>query len=328
APDSFINPSLPLYAMLPAVWLQQRLATPGLEGLLADPMVVGRVLSALAGGGAVLLLGMAASRSHPRLGVLPPLFLAVAPGVVNLCHFATPEAWLLLAVAAVLFVAGRHVEGGAPAWALGLAVGLAFSVKYTAAALAVPAVAAIWLAPLPRAASGRSDVRSRILLLALGLVAIPIGIALVSGPGRALAGQLHLKDARLLLPESASRFVRGLGGAALAAGIAAATLALAALVRPAHGWLVRLARPQLRPRAPGSLLGFLIGTPFAALRPLPFLSDLAFNDQTRFEYKGLVGVSSSYLPYFRLMSDALTGPLLLAALVGSAVAAVRAVRGD
>ena len=48
APDSFINPSLPLYAMLPAVWLQQRLATPGREGLLVDPLVAGRILSALA----------------------------------------------------------------------------------------------------------------------------------------------------------------------------------------------------------------------------------------------------------------------------------------
>jgi len=41
-----------------------------------------------------------------------------------------------------------------------------------------------------------------------------------------------------------------------------------------------------------------------------------------------VGVSSSYLPYLRLLADAFTGPLLLAAFVGGAVAAVRAVRGD
>jgi hypothetical protein len=328
APDSFINPSLPLYAMLPAVWLQQRLAPTHGDGLAADPLIVGRILSALAGAGAVLLLGIAARRSHPRLGLLPPLVLTVAPGVVNLCHFATPEGWLLLAVAAALLAASGHLDGRVPAWALGLAVGLAVSVKYTAAALALPAVAAVWLAPPPQTAPGRADVRGRVLLLVLGLVAMAAGIALVSGPGRALAAELHLKDARLLRPESASRFVRGLGGAALAAGIAAATLALGALVRPGYAWLVRLARSELVALAAGAVLGFLIGTPFAALRPVAFLSDLAFNDQTRFEYKGLVGVSSSYLPYLRLMSDALTGPLLVAALVGGAVAAVRALRGD
>ena len=65
-------------------------------------------------------------------------------------------------------------------------------------------------------------------------------------------------------------------------------------------------------------LGFLLGTPFAALRPLEFLSDLAFNAQTRVEYKGLRGETTSFLPYARLLGDALTLPVLVAALLGLA----------
>src|SRR5437867_9995903 len=96
-PDSFINPSLPLYLMAPALWLQALLARAGLlRGRAADALLVGRALSALAGGGAVYVLGRAALRTHPRLGALPALLFALMPAVVNLCHFATPEAWLLL----------------------------------------------------------------------------------------------------------------------------------------------------------------------------------------------------------------------------------------
>jgi hypothetical protein len=294
----------------------------------ADPLLVGRGLSALAGAAAVFLLGLAASRSHPNLGLLPPIFLAVAPGVVNLCHFATPEACLLLGVAATLAIAGLHVEGRAQAWTLGLAVGLSVSVKYTAAALLVPAVVAVWLAPLPPPALERSRARDRVLLAALGVVLLAAGLALLSAPGSSLAAELHLKDARLLLPGSGPRFVRRIGGAAVLAGIVLVALPVAALLSPAGRWTARLARPGLAALALGVALGFLVGTPFAALRPASFLSDLAFNDQTRFQYKGLVGASTSYLPYLALLENALTAPLLLAAALGSVLAAARAWRGD
>src|SRR4029079_17973365 len=65
--------------------------------------------------------------------------------VVNLCHFATPEPWLMLGVCATLALAVAHLQGRAPAWAVGLALGLTASTKYTAAALVVPALAAVWM---------------------------------------------------------------------------------------------------------------------------------------------------------------------------------------
>jgi hypothetical protein len=77
-----------------------------------------------------------------------------------------------------------------------------------------------------------------------------------------------------------------------------------------------------------ALAGFGLGTPFAVLRPLAFLSDLAYNDQTRFEYKGLVGAGTSYLPYLGLLGEALTWPLLVAALAGTLLLARRAGTGD
>ncbi|HKC11682.1 MAG TPA: hypothetical protein VKI41_06455, partial [Vicinamibacteria bacterium] len=88
APDSFINPSLPLYAMLPPLWIQDGLRRAGaLTGTAADPLLLGRMLSAFAGAGAVFLLGAAVARTHPQLGVLPAILLALGPGLVNLCHF-------------------------------------------------------------------------------------------------------------------------------------------------------------------------------------------------------------------------------------------------
>jgi hypothetical protein len=80
--------------------------------------------------------------------------------------------------------------------------------------------------------------------------------------------------------------------------------------------------------AAAAAAGFLVGTPYALLDPQAFLSDLAFNHQTRFEYKGLVGASTSYLPYLRLLADALTGPFFAALAGGVVLAAGRALGGD
>ena len=319
-PDSFINPSLPLYAMMPALWLQDRAVSAGLlPGWLADPLLAGRTLSALAGAGAVLTLGLALGRRWDRLGWLPPLLLALAPGFVNLCHFATPEAWLLLGSAATLVLALAHLEGRAPAWSLGLLLGLTASTKYTAAALLLPVLLAVWLAPQKRRAGPA-------LMAALGVAALSLGVVLAGGGAESLAGRLHLKDARLLLPERALEFVRSLEQGALAAGILA--LAVAAFAWRKQAWACRVARPETAVAAGCAALGFAMGTPYAVLDPPAFLSDLAFNHQTRFEYKGLVGVSTSYGPYLRLFADALTGPLLVAALLGSLVALGRLLRRD
>jgi hypothetical protein len=74
--------------------------------------------------------------------------------------------------------------------------------------------------------------------------------------------------------------------------------------------------------------GFFIGTPYALRDPQAFLSDLAFNHQTRFEYKGLVGASTSYFAYVKLLRDALTEPFLVATAAGAMVAAGRMLAGD
>jgi hypothetical protein len=116
-----------------------------------------------------------------------------------------------------------------------------------------------------------------------------------------------------------------MGHAALVLG--ATLLGVSALASWARtrGWAGRLCRIEIVVLGLAALLGFLLGTPFAAVEPTAFLSDLAFNAQTRAEYKGLVGSGTSFLPYLLLLGDALTWPLLVAAALGL-VAAPRAFR--
>jgi hypothetical protein len=307
--------------MLPPLWIQDGLRRAGaLTGSAADPLLLGRILSAGLGAGTVFLLGAAVARTHPQLGALPAILLALCPGFVNLCHFATPEAWYLLGTGATLLLALRHLEGRAPAWALGLTLGLTTSTKYTAAALLVPVLAAVWLRP-----GGEASAAQRRIATGVGLAGIAVGLALFLSPGVELASRLRLEDVRLLHPAHAQRFVRGLASVALLGGAAFALLAQLSRTRPAAA---RLARPEVVVVGLAALVGFLIGTPFAAVRPLAFLSDLAFNDQTRFEYKGLVGASTSYLPYLGLLGDALTWPFLAAAVAGALLLVRRVREGD
>jgi hypothetical protein len=319
APDSFINPSLPLYATLPVVAAQQAAASSGLAwGRAADPLLAARLLSALAGAGAVVLLARLGARRG--WGLLPALLLAVAPGMVNLCHFATPEAWLILGSAAVLLLALRHQEGTVSAAVLGLVLGLTASTKYTAAALAVPCVLAVWLRE-----RGPAERRDLVVVAGAGAVLLLGGALLLSAPGHTLAASLHLRDARLLHPERAAAFVRGLGLGGSAAGLA---LVVAVLLCRRHPLARRVVRHELVTLAVTAAAGFLAGTPYAALRPLAFLSDLAFNQQTRHEYKGLVGASTSFLGYLSLSRDALTAPFLAAIMLGILVASGRALNRD
>jgi hypothetical protein len=325
SPDSWVNPSLPLYVMLGPVWLQDKAAGAGLlAGPASDPLWLGRLLSAAAGAAAVLVLGLAACRSHPPLGALPAFLLALLPGFVNLCHFATPEPWLLLGTAVTLALAVAHAEGRAAAAWPGLALGLTASTKYTAAALVVPVLAAVWLR------DDEEDPRDRSgpwWLGAIGLAGLAVGLALFLGGDAALAARLRLDDARLLHPESALRFTRGLGQVALAAGVLATGVALAAQAARA-AWARRLARREVAVVAAAALGGFVAGSPFVLAEPLRFLSALAFNEQTRFAYKGLTGAGTSFVPYLRLLQDGLTGPVLLAAAAGLLVAAGRALRRE
>jgi hypothetical protein len=318
-PDSFVNPSLPLLVMAPVIALQAGLADAGVLGSpWSDPLLAGRVLSALAGAIAVLLLGLAVARAHREPGATAAFLLALAPAAVNLCHFATPEAWLLLATAGVLLLCAAHLEGRVPAWGLGLGLGLAASTKYTAAALAVPVLAALWLR-----ARGEARRVDRLAWLAAGAPLLVAGLALAAGPGARLAGALHLPDARLLHPESARAFVAATARTGVGLGLAAllgAAFAGARILRT-------LVRAEVVAAGAAANVGFLLGTPGALLAPVRFLSDLAFNAQTRHEYKGLVGASTSFGPYLGLLADALTLPVLAAALLGLGLAAARAWRG-
>ena len=325
-PESFINPSLPLYATLPAVWLQQRAAALGLlHGRAADPLLAGRLLSALAGALAVLVLGRAALRVHPALSFWPALLLAVAPGFVNLCHFATPESWLMLGAAATLATALAHLRGRAPAWSLGLVLGLTLSTKHTALALLAPAAAAVWLAPLD-AADARRRRLGLLATVALGVAALAVGLALHGGAGDALAAHLRLRDPRLLPLESARAFVRAAARASALGGVLMAVLAGLTLRGPS--WARAAARPELAALLLTAAAGFVIGTPYALLDPPAVLSGMAFNYETRLQYKGLSGAATSFGPYLLLLADALTAPLLAAVLIGLLVAVARAARRD
>jgi MFS family permease len=320
-PDSYINPSLPLAIEAPVVALQQ-----GLMGTLpepwSDPLLAGRILSALAGAAAVLLLGLAVAWVHPEAAAVASFLLAFAPGVVNLCHFATPEAWVLAAASLVLLVAVRHLTDRAPAWALGLALGLAASVKYTAAALSLAALAALWLRR--RGPAERADRRA---WLAGATVVLAAGLALAGPPGARLATTLHLPDVRLLHPDSARVFVSGLARAAILAGVA--MLALLAARRWPRAALLesRFVRREVVVAAVAAALAFVLGTPGAVLQPRAFLSDLAFNAQTRHEYKGFVGEPSSWIAYLGEAGNAITLPVLVAAVLGLGVVAWLAGRG-
>jgi 4-amino-4-deoxy-L-arabinose transferase-like glycosyltransferase len=321
-PDSYVNPSLPLALAAPVAAFQQRVLG-SRPSPWSDPLLAVRVLSALGGAGAVLLLGLAAARVRPSAGVVASLLLALAPGVVNLCHFATPEAWVLATTSLLLLLAVRHLEARGPAWALGLGLGLAASTKYTAAALAVPALAALWLRP-----RGPADRADRVAWALAGLATLGAGIALAGGPGASLAASLRLPDARLLHPESARAFVQGLGLAGLVGGVAMlGLLALRAVPRGA-GLERSLVRCEVVVASLAAAAGFVLGTPGAVLEPRAFLSDLAFNAQTRHEYKGLVGESTSWGAYVGLAADALTWPVLAAAALGLALAVARAWRGS
>jgi MFS family permease len=312
-PDSYINPSLPLAIEAPVIAVQQALAS-SLPEPWSDPLLAGRILSALAGAAAVLLLGLAVAHVHPEAAAIASFLLALAPGVVNLCHFATPEAWVLAASSLVLLVAVRHLTGRAPAWALGLALGVALSIKYTAAALSVAVLAALWLRR--RGPAERAD---RVAWLVGGLLALASGLALVGPPGAALAATLRLPDARLLHPESSSAFVGGLARAAILAGAATLALVAASLWPRAAGLGSRLVRREVVVAALAAAIAFVLGTPGAVLDSRAFLSDLAFNAQTRHEYKGFVGEPSSWTAYLGLASDALTLPVLVAAVLGLGV---------
>ena len=197
----------------------------------------------------------------------------------------------------------RHLEDRAPAWALGLALGLAVSTKYTAAALAVPVLAAVWLR---RARAGRREPTGRPGSLA-GLV------ALAASASRSPAGRA-LPSRRASASPTCGCFTPSRRGPSCRASRARASPAgrrCWACWPFAPGPARRASRASVVRREVvvaglAAAAGFVLGTPGAVLEPRAFLSDLAFNAQTRHEYKGLVGEATSFGAYLGLAADALT----------------------
>jgi hypothetical protein len=304
-PESFINPSLPLLAMAPMVALQDLGARIGLlSGAAADPLFVCRLMSAFITALAVWLFGLTLARFAPETKGAA-FFLAVTPALVNFAHFATPESWLLLGTVATLAVAVRYASGEGGTSALGFVLGLAVSCKYTAAALSVPVVLAVLFR---KRTLGDAEGPSRAWLFLLPVVAL-IGVMLRTGKGLILAAQLRGPgDARLLHQDSALSFVRSVSDFAI-------SLPLVAIVLLGITHRTRLVERLVRTGF-FSAFGFVLGTPGSLLSPLRFLTDLAFNAQTRVEYKGFKSPDSSWGAYAQLLADCVGWPLWLAAALG------------
>ena len=122
-PDSFINPSLPLYLSLPPALAAGRLAA-GRRARRARPRSAARwarLLSAARGrGGRLRARPGRGARGRAAAAWLAAALLALAPGVVNLCHFATPGAVAAAGHRGHRSCARAPLGGRAPAWPLGL----------------------------------------------------------------------------------------------------------------------------------------------------------------------------------------------------------------
>ena len=153
-----------------------------------------------------------------------------------------------------------------------------------------------------------------------------MAVVLLAPPGHALAAGLRLRDVRLLPPASAEAFVRSLAAVLGLAGLA--LVVVGAFAAREARWTRGIGRADVLLLAGAAGVAFVVATPYALVHPGAFLSDLAFNQQTRHQYKGLVGASTSFAPYLRLLADALTEPMAVAAAMGALVALSRAVRGQ
>ncbi|HTI36999.1 MAG TPA: glycosyltransferase family 39 protein [Vicinamibacterales bacterium] len=175
-PDYFINPHLHIYLVAAAFEIAHRRypaahvgrALPEILPMLdADStgralqftaMRLARGISVLFGLSTLYVLFVIGRRSwDDATGLLAAAFAAVTMGLVNLWHFATPEALLILLTLLALGSLDRLMaQATYRSYAVtGLLVGLACSTKYTACLLAVPVLAA------HAAVRGRSSLDAR-----------------------------------------------------------------------------------------------------------------------------------------------------------------------
>lgn len=177
-PQYFINPHLHIYLVTGAVWIAQQVV-PGRIQLdmpaiipLTDPAhpdraaqfaanLSARSLSVLFAAAAVWWLWRSSRR---RLGEWPAALaaagLATSMGLMNVAHFATPEALLVALTVGALGAFDRLQVDSRPrdALASGVFLGLACATKYTGILLLVPLLVAslrVWRRHGPRRAAGQ-----------------------------------------------------------------------------------------------------------------------------------------------------------------------------
>lgn len=259
--------------------------------------LAGRALSAALGVATVALVGALGRRlGSPLTGLLAATALALAPLHVTYCRFLVTDAPLTFAVALSLWLMVRHADGARPATIAlpALAAGLAASVKYPGAVLALPLLVTAWWG------TSGAPLRARLARTAGAAVALAAGF-LAGTPWALLDRAAFLRDVVSELqharqghyPQVADR--RGLAVYlldVLPGGLGAATTVLAA------AGLVILVADAVRRRRPQALAPVVLVAPLFAL------------------------IAGSAIPF-----DRYALPLFPALCVAAAVAAVRIAGG-
>ena len=168
-PHSFLYPSLFIYATSAAygvLYLIERSAgatasrAEFIRAVSADPSslhLVARAISAACGIGTIAVIDLLAARLFSRrIALVAAALTSAAFLLVRDSHFGATDVPVAFAIVCALLIAARcATDGTTPsrAVAAGLAAGLAASTKYTAAAVALPALVALW-----RGAVGRPQI--------------------------------------------------------------------------------------------------------------------------------------------------------------------------
>lgn len=198
-PDSFMYPSLPITAVAAAAWAYGPIYRTRHEGrslpndVLAGPggyydvlepfeiLLLGRILSFLAGLGVVLVTGLLARRvAGPRAGLLAAFTAALLPALVARGGIAMVDPYATLFVTACLLFTDRARTADRPgreavlAGVAGAMAGLAFASKYPAILVSLSFALTVWLS--------RPAWRERFRLWTIG-AAGAVGAALIAMPG-------------------------------------------------------------------------------------------------------------------------------------------------
>ncbi|HVG08787.1 MAG TPA: glycosyltransferase family 39 protein [Thermoanaerobaculia bacterium] len=186
-PDEFMYPSLPITAVTAAARTYGPLMEDGVltrEGGYYDVLepfeilLLGRILSFLAGLGVVLATGLLARRvAGPRAGYLAAFTAALLPALVARGGIATVDPYATLFVTACLLFTDRvrtSDQPGRDALLAGAMAGLAFASKYPAILVSLSFALTVWLS--------RPAWRERLRLWTIG-AAGAIGAALAAMPG-------------------------------------------------------------------------------------------------------------------------------------------------